>query len=232
MPNPITSLVTSTLGRKLLVAATGLLLLGFVISHLSGNLLIFQGQDALNSYAAFLKSMPGVLWGARIGLLVITVVHLWGTLTLTARNRQARPVHYQGRKSPASTFASRWMVLSGLTILLFVIYHLLHFTVGATHPDHYALQETVGEAARHDVYGMVVAGFQIPWVSAIYIAAQILLGMHLAHGISSVVQTLGINHPTYTPLIRRGGVGLAVLLALGNCSIPVAVLAGWIGDAA
>ncbi len=226
---PLLSYVTSTIGRKTLVAITGLMLFGFVIMHLAGNLLIYQGPAALNEYAAFLKSKPAVVWAGRIGLLGALSVHLWGTLSLAARNRSARPVGYRMRRTIVSTLSSRTMVLTGFTILAFVVYHLLHFTVGVTHPDHHALVEATATGTRHDVFAMVVAGFREPVVASIYIVAQVMLAVHLSHGVASTVQTLGFNHPTFTPLVKRGGITVAVLLALGNGSIPIAVLAGWIG---
>ena len=126
--------------------------------------------------------------------------------------------------------ASRTMVLTGLTVLAFIVYHLLHFTVGVTPPEHHAFSEVTVDGPRPDVYRMVVEGFRIPYVAAIYIIAQVVLAVHLSHGVASTIQTLGVNHPFYTPLVRRTGVALAALLALGNCSIPIAVLSGWIGS--
>jgi len=220
----------SSIGRKILVAATGLALLGFVIAHMLGNLQIFLGPDALNGYARSLKDLGPLLWVMRLGLLVVFVVHAVLAVRIAAENRAARPRRYVHAGRIQATTASRTMVVTGLMILLFVLYHLAHFTLGLTHPEHFAQEEIVpalgGEVARHDVYSMVVLGFQSPLVSGLYIAAMALLALHLSHAVASVFQTLGWNHPRRETLVRRAGAGLAWLIFLGNTSIPVAVLTG------
>lgn len=231
--NPLATFARSTVGRKMFVAVTGLLLLGFVVGHLAGNLLIFQGPEALNSYAYFLKSKPALVWAARIGLLAFFFLHLWSALTLNLKSRDARPQRYHMYKPLVATFASRTMVQTGLVVLAFVIFHLLHFTLGVTHPDHYSLTTQIqwqgATTEVHDVFSMVVRGFQQPLVAMSYIVAMVMLGLHLSHGIPSMLQTIGFNHPVYTPLVRKAGVALAVLLAAGNIAIPVSVLAGFVG---
>lgn len=227
--------VRSTIGAKFLVALTGLGLVGFLFGHMAGNLLIYKGRDALNAYAMGLKNLGPLLWVARIGLLALFLSHLGLALKLKLRNKSARPEPYRYQATVQASLASRTMVLSGLVILAFVVYHLLHFTLGVTQatPDGHnflSLTQTYrhdGEMSlRHDVYGMVVFGFQKWYVSAVYIVAQLILGLHLSHGISSVFQTLGWNAPRWWPLIQRIGLTLTILLVVGNCSIPLAVLFG------
>ena len=221
--NRIARLLASSIGGKLLVAVTGVLLLGFVVTHLLGNLLLLQGQDALNAYAAWLKSLP-VLWVARAGLLAIFVAHIGQAIRLTFANQAARPIPYaHPRASKNSTFASRSMIYTGLTIVAFVIYHLLHFTFGLIQPDAYDAVDALG---RHDVYGMVVAGFSHPAIAISYVVAMLLLGVHLLHGVQSVFQTLGVRGPRYEALIQKLSMGTAVVVFLGNASIPLTILLG------
>lgn len=206
----------NTLGLKAVMAVSGIALFVFVAAHLAGNLQIYEGPEKLNQYARLLRSMPSLLWGARITLLVMVILHIWSAVELFRRKRAARPVDYRRRAAIASTYASRTMYWSGPIILAFVIYHLMEFTfgVGGT-----SFQEG-------DVYENVVAGFQHPLVSGFYIFAMLLLGLHLAHGLSSLFQTLGFAHPRYTPMLKTVGTVVAWLIAVGNISIPIAVLAG------
>ena len=221
--NRIARLMASSIGGKLLMAVTGVLLLGFVVTHLLGNLLLLQGQDALNAYAAWLKSLP-VLWVARAGLLAIFVAHIGQAIRLTFANQAARPTPYaHPRASKNSTFASRSMIYTGLAIVAFVIYHLLHFTLGLIQPDAYDAVDALG---RHDVYGMVVAGFSHPAIAISYVVAMLLLGVHLLHGVQSVFQTLGANPSAYKVAIQRGAILLPGAIVLGNCSLPILV---WLG---
>ncbi len=217
--------LSSTVGIKFLVAVTGLIWVLFVTIHMLGNLQIYLGPEAINSYAAFLKSNPGPLWAARFGLLAALIVHVWGIMKLSLANRKARPTPYAVKKTVRSTFSSRTMVMSGLVLLSFVIYHLLHFTLGVTHPEHFRLEDAVG---RHDVYSMTVLGFQQPLVSIAYIVATLLLGLHLSHGISSLFQTMGLSRPWIAPLIERLGLVVTVIVVIGNVMIPLSALFGLI----
>jgi succinate dehydrogenase / fumarate reductase cytochrome b subunit len=217
--------LSSTVGTKFLVAVTGAILVAFVIGHMLGNLQIYLGPDAINSYAVFLKSKPGLLWGARLGLLAALLVHIWGITRLTLRNQGARPDAYAVKKPVASTFSSRTMVLSGALLLAFVVYHLLHFTIGATNPDQFHLTDELG---RHDVYSMTILGFQQPAIAFSYILAMGILGLHLGHGIASIFHSLGWSRPKTAPLIELAGRIIALLLVIGNISIPLAALLGWI----
>ena len=205
------------------MALTGCGLFLFVLTHMLGNLQIFLGPEALNRYGHFLQSTPEILWPARLGLLLILVVHVWSAVRITLENRAARPVAYAQYEAVAASYASRTMIWSGLIVTAFLVYHLLHFTLGVTHPDHYAVFDAQG---RHDVYRMVVRGFQQPLVSGFYVLAMSLLCLHLSHGVSSMFQSLGWKSETYCCAIDCFAKGTAALIFIGNCSIPLAVLTG------
>ncbi len=198
------------------MAITGVILFGFVTGHLLGNLQIFLGADRLNAYAAFLKGNLELLWGTRILLLVCVTAHIIVTVQLYQLKNKARPVAYAKKDNSHSTTASRSMYITGPMIAAFVVYHLLHLTVGAVHPQ---FSET-------DVYSNVVFGFQHWPVSLVYTIAIGLLCLHLRHGIYSMFQTLGIAHPRYTPRIKSIASLISVLYFIGYVSIPAAVLAG------
>jgi succinate dehydrogenase / fumarate reductase, cytochrome b subunit len=222
----MTRTLGSSIGAKAVMAVTGLALIGFVIAHMLGNLLVFAGQSAFNDYAATLQSLGGLLWVARIGLLGAVALHIGSAVRLNLLNASARPVAYKMITPSVSSYATRTMKYSGYILFAFIVYHLLHFTLGVTDPDAYALSETVDGVQRHNVYGMVIAGFKNPVVSISYIIAMVLLSMHLSHGISSLFQSLGINHPKYNGMIEKVGPTAGALVALGFISIPAAVLAG------
>ena len=200
------------------MAVSGCILFLFVVGHLIGNLQIYEGPDALNRYAVLLRTEPPLLWAVRIVLLAMVLLHIWSSVQLAARNISARPDGYVEKKAAGSSYASRTMYWSGPIILAFVIYHLLDFTFGKVNP-HFE---------PGNVYGNVVASFQVIPVAAFYIVAMLLLCLHLYHGLWSMFQSLGIAHPRWTPLLRRGAAVVAILIAAGNISIPVAVLAGWV----
>lgn len=216
---------TSSIGAKYVMAVSGVVLVGFVLQHMIGNLQVFLGWEKLNAYAAFLKSLGSLLWVARIGLIVAVLAHIASGLRLAWLNKQARPVGYRKQTSMHTNVFARTMAISGLILLAFVVYHLLHFTFGVTNPADYSLEDPLG---RHDVYSMVVRGFQQPLVSASYIVAMALVGMHLSHGATSMFQSLGLNHPKYNGMLNKVGPTIGVLVFLGNASMPVAVLLGLI----
>jgi succinate dehydrogenase / fumarate reductase cytochrome b subunit len=195
----------TTVFKKAIMAATGVVLFGFVIGHMIGNLQVYEGPDKLNAYGAFLHSMPGILWTVRIVLLACVTLHIVTTVQLALLKSAARPVGYVKKDNSHSSYASRTMYWSGPIIAAFVIYHIY---------------------MEGDVYNNVVRGFQSVPVSAFYIFAMALLCMHLYHGAWSMFQSLGINHPRYTPLLRRFAAVMAFVILIGNISIPVAVLAG------
>ncbi len=203
-------------GKKAVMAISGAALFGFVIAHLIGNLQVFESADKFNAYSRFLKSMPALLWSARIGLLVMVILHIVSTVLLALRKNEARPIAYVKRKATTSSYASRTMYWSGPIVLAFIIYHLMQFTfgVGGTRYD------------EADAYGNLVAGFQVPVVSIFYIVAMGLLCMHLYHGAWSMFQSLGINHPRYTPWLKNFAKIAAILIFAGFVSIPAAVMAG------
>jgi succinate dehydrogenase / fumarate reductase cytochrome b subunit len=217
MPRAMTFL-GSSIGRKVVMAVTGLVLYGFVIGHMLGNLQIYLGPKALNDYAVFLREFlhgQGI-WLARGGLLAALAAHLWAAITLTLSNWKARPIGYRRWQASESTYASRTMVWSGPILALFVGYHLAHLTLGAAHPEFVA----------EDVYRNVVVGFENPFVSAFYVLAMLALGLHMFHGFWSMLHTLGLSHPRYDALRKTLAGALAAVVVAGNVSIPVAVLTG------
>ena len=206
------------------MAATGVVLIAFIIGHLLGNLQIFLGPDWINSYAEHLRALGPFLWIIRVFLFVTVVLHIYFTIRLAIDNRRARPVAYKKKEHVKATFASRSMVLSGLVVFAFILYHLAHFTVRVTDPRFGLLK--ADPLNRYDVYSMMVYGFQNPIVSAFYILAIFLLALHLSHGSSSFFQSLGLNDKKLTPRLARWGRIFAWLIFVGYISIPVAVLLG------
>ena len=207
------------------MALTGLLLLGFVIGHLGGNLLIFLGPDALNDYAKHLRDLGPGLWAARTVLSAALIAHILTAICLTLENRKARPVGYVHRPDMETTYAARTMMASGFLVLAYIVYHLLHFTFRTTNP---AISHLTDKMGRHDVYSMVVLSFQNAPISIVYVLAMFLLCLHLKHGIASIFQTLGLNNEHCIPVAKRIGFILATLIFLGYIVIPLAVLFGGI----
>ena len=205
------------------MAVTGLLLFGWIVGHMTGNLKVFQGAEKFNAYAEFLREMgaplfpeSGVLWLVRGALTLALVIHVWSATSLTLINRRARDKDYETRKSVQLDYAARTMRWSGYLIAFYIIYHLMHLTWGNVHHDFVA----------GNPYANLVSGFQVLPVALIYIAANLLLGMHLYHGLWSMFQSLGLNHPTYNLWRRYFAVTFAVVVCLGFISVPVAVLTG------
>jgi succinate dehydrogenase / fumarate reductase cytochrome b subunit len=208
----------STVGKKIVMAVTGILLFVFVIGHLLGNLQVFEGPAKLNAYGAFLHSIGEFLWPVRIILLIAVTLHIVATVQLALRKKRARPVEYSVKKAIASSYASRTMYWSGPIVLAFIIFHLLHLTAGYIHPG--------AAYIEGDVYHNVVSGFQVWWVSLSYIVAISLLGLHLRHGLWSMFQSLGIHQPQHTARLKAAAMVIAVLIVLGYISIPISVLLG------
>ena len=214
------------------MAITGMALFLFVVMHLLGNLQIFLGPEALNRYGHFLQSNPEIIWPARIGLLLMVALHIWAAIKLSAENKAARPISYANAPAPvAASYASRTMLMSGLIIAAFIIYHLLHFTaqvqaINLTGKDFVRLYDSQG---RHDVFAMMVTGFRQPLVSGFYILAMALLSLHLRHGVSAMFQSLGWKNKTCTPLIDCFAKVAALVIFIGYISIPLAVLLHLIG---
>ena len=229
--NIVANLFKSSLGRKYIMAISGAALFLFVVGHLLGNLQIFLGPKAINRYGDFLQSNKEILWPARLGLLLMVALHIWAAVKLSAENKAARPIGYADNPVPlAASYASRTMLMSGLIIAAFVLYHLLHYTVQVrslnfTGKDFLALQDAEG---RHDIFRMMVAGFSQPLVSGFYILAMGLLCLHLSHGVSATFQSVGLKNEVCGPLIDRFARAAAWLIFLGYISIPIAVLLGYL----
>jgi succinate dehydrogenase / fumarate reductase cytochrome b subunit len=213
----------ATLGKKVVMAITGVVLFGYVIGHLAGNLQIFSGNpENINNYAIFLHTHTAALWAVRALLLVAVLLHMWSAFQLWLRKRSARPVGYVKKDDVPTAYAARTMYWSGPIIAAFVIFHILHLTTG----DVFPLQHLADNPEHYDVYANVILGFQHPAVSAAYIFAICLLCLHLYHGIWSMFQSVGLSHPRYTPGLKRFSAIFAILVAAGYISIPVAVLTG------
>jgi len=225
----ISSFYLSSIGKKMIVAITGVILLLFVIGHLIGNLQIFLGPRWINDYAQHLRDLGPLLWLVRIVLLVSVGLHIYFTIWLAIDNRRARPDNYVERQHVKATFASRHMVVSGLIVLVFIIYHLAHFTT-RTADKRFALLKA-DPLGHYDVYSMMVYGFQNIYVSIFYVIGLFLLTLHLTHGSSSFFQSLGLNDRKLNPRLAFGGRIFAWLLFAGYTAIPVAVLLGLIKPA-
>ena len=213
----------TSLSSKVAVALTGLGLVGFVVFHMLGNLQVFEGPNALNGYAAFLREMPIVLWTARLGLLAVAVVHIALAVQLALRNRRARPVAYAVREYRAASLASRTMALTGSLLLLFILFHLLHLTAGLVDPS---FSNQVDERGRPDVYGKMIHAFNNPLYVALYCAGQLVLGLHLSQAVSGSLQTLGLEHAALNRLFKVAGPATALFVVLGNLMIICAVFLG------
>jgi succinate dehydrogenase / fumarate reductase, cytochrome b subunit len=200
------------------MAVTGIIGIGYVIVHSAGNLLVFAGPKAINAYAAALKGNPALLWGVRIVLLVAVVLHVAAAWQLTLQSRTARPVGYERHEPRTSTWGSRSMRWGGLLLLVFIVLHILHFTVGSLDP--------AGVFTKEDVYTNVVASFQIWWVAAFYIGVMVALGLHLFHGAWASPRTLGAARPGPTPLKRRVAWVLAIAVWAAFTAVPLAIFAG------
>jgi succinate dehydrogenase / fumarate reductase cytochrome b subunit len=222
--------VKSSIGAKVVMGVTGVMLIGFVVMHMVGNLQVFLGPETLNAYGKMLHDLGGLLWVARFGLIGAVVLHIASGLRLASLNKAARPVRYVHETTVQASFASRYMKMSGLVVLAFVVYHLLHFTLGGATPDHTSLMTKLSDGTDvKDIYKMVVLGFQQPAVSAAYIIAMVLLGLHLNHGATSLFQSLGLRNVKYNTLIDKVGPALSIFVVVGNCSMPIAILTGLIG---
>ncbi len=219
----------SSIGKKFIVALTGIILILFVVGHLLGNLQIFLGPKWINGYSQHLRDLGPLLWLIRSFLLITVILHIYFTVLLAIENRRARPNGYVEQTHVKATFAARSMVMSGLIILAFLIYHLAHFTVRATDPRFALLKND--PLNHYDVYSMMVYGFQNIFVSSFYVLGMFLLTLHLSHGSSSFFQSLGLNDKQMAPRLARGGRIFAWLIFAGYTSIPVAVLLGLVKPA-
>ncbi len=219
------NLFTSTVGRKVLMAVTGLLLVLFITVHLLGNLSVFLGADGINAYAKHLHDLGPLVWVFRLVMLCLFAVHITFGIQLYMENRAATPEAYAIQKTLVTTFSAKTMIYTGLIILVFLIYHLLHFTVQVTNPEISAHHLPLDAAMRPDVFSMVVLSFQKVFIAAIYIIGMIALGFHLAHGVSSWVQTFGLSTGPSQDKVRIIGKLLAIVYALAYIAIPLFILA-------
>ena len=215
----------TTIGKKLIMAVTGLILVGYLILHMYGNLHTFQGPEELNAYGVFLRSVGSpalmneqALWTVRIILLVSALLHIWAAVALTQLDWASRPVGYRTRRVVSASWASRTMRWSGVLIAIFVVYHILHFTIGSVHPSF----------DRHDIYHNVTVAFRNPLVALFYIVTMILIGLHLWHGVWSMFQTLGLNNRGRNRFWGGVAAVVSVVVALGFISVPFAILVGMV----
>jgi succinate dehydrogenase / fumarate reductase cytochrome b subunit len=232
--NIVSNIFSSSLGKKYIMAVTGFVMFVFVIGHLAGNLQIFLGPEAINRYGHFLQSNPEIIWPARIFLLLMLVLHIWAAVKLSAENKAARPIAYGTWQPVGSTYASRTMLMSGIIIFVFIVYHLLHFTVQTkwVNLTGQNFVEFTDPEKRHDIYRMMIVGFSNGWVSGFYILGMALLCLHLSHGASSMFQSIGWKSPVYGPFLDQASRWLAVAIFIGYTSIPVAILVGFVKEVA
>jgi succinate dehydrogenase cytochrome b subunit len=220
--NPARRFWRSTIGRKIVMAITGLIGLGFLVAHITGNLLVFKGPDAINAYSHFLHG-PGaeLLWVARVVLVVSLILHVAAAYSLTRQSHRARPDDYTKRVPQASTLASRVMRWGGVLLLVFIVYHILHFTTGTFSPG--------GPFVEGDVYHNVVQAFHVWWVALFYMVSMVFLGLHLYHGAWSSARTLSIAGDSPNPLHHRVSAVIGIAVWLGFTLVPLAVLLGVVG---
>lgn len=225
----VTNIFSSSLGKKYIMAVSGLILVLFVVAHLLGNLQIFLGPESINRYGHFLQSNIEILWPARIFLLLMIGLHIWSAIKLSIENKAARPVPYANWNPTVATYASRTMLMSGIIVFVFIVYHLLHYTalvqsINMTGRNFASFEDSQG---RHDIFKMMVVGFKQPVVSGFYVIGVGLLCLHLSHGLSAMFQSLGWKNKAYTPCLEKGAKVVAWLIFLGYISIPVAILFGY-----
>jgi succinate dehydrogenase / fumarate reductase cytochrome b subunit len=206
----------STIGKKAIMAVTGLILFGFLIAHMLGNLQIFLGPEVMNHYAETLHGNPPLLWSVRTVLLISVVLHIWASVSLWSLKKEARPVAYVKKANVSSTWASRTMMLSGPLVAAFVVFHLLHLTTGTIPLPFIPLH----------AYENLVTGFSVIPIAILYIVVMVFIGFHLSHGIWSMFQSIGFSHPKYTPMIKTFAAVFAWILIAGFISVPLAVLTG------
>lgn len=215
----------TSIGKKVLMAATGLMLSGFIVGHLLGNLTIFFGPALINSYAYHLEEWKPVVWTARIILLVLVTIHILSAICLTIKNKKARPVPYAKKEHQTTSIGARTMAVTGTVILSFIVFHLMHFTFRVTHPE---LSNGVDANGHRDVYRMVVLSFQRPELAFTYIAALTLLFLHLSHGLWSMFQSVGLLGERTLPIAKKAASAVSFVLYLAYISIPLSCFLGWV----
>jgi succinate dehydrogenase / fumarate reductase cytochrome b subunit len=215
----------ASIAKKTVMAISGAAFILFVIGHMVGNWQLFMGPEVLNAYAVTLRELGPLLWAVRAIMFIFLILHVWTGIRLYLENRWARPIGYQKKDTVQASLASRTMIWSGLGILLYVVYHVLHFTLFVTNPHYANLKDANGHT---NVYAMVVDGFSNYWISGVYILAMAFLAYHLSHAVPSMFQTVGWNRPQYHMGFRIIGVAFALFMFIGYSIMPVAVLAGWV----
>jgi len=231
--NLLKNLFCSSIGKKYIMAVSGVVLFLFAIGHLIGNLQVFLGPYSINRYGAFLQGpMKEFLWPIRLVMLTLVVLHIWSASRLTLENRAARPVGYNVWNPTAATFASRTMFLGGLAIAFFIIYHLLHYTVlaqvgGANFAESAGFVYNLDGKEVHDIYKMLIVGFNVKIVAIFYIIAVGLISLHVSHGAEAIFQSFGLLSPSYEKIIKCFAKAIAVFLFVGYSSIPVAIMLGF-----
>lgn len=230
--NPLIAWLFSSIGKKTVVALTGILLVLFIVGHLLGNLTFFLGPDAINLYAKKLHDLGPILWVVRAGLIAVIGLHIVFTMLLWKENQTARPSKYEYKTHVQSTVFARTMRLSGIVIFVFVIFHLAHFTLRIIDPAYSQMKTMLDGHEVLDVYRMVVAGFSVWWVSLFYVVSLALVAFHLSHGIGSLFQTLGLTNRSVQPVFAGAGRLLAWILFLGFSSIPISIFIFGLGKEA
>jgi succinate dehydrogenase / fumarate reductase cytochrome b subunit len=211
----------TTIGKKMMMAVSGLVLFGFSIVHMLGNMQIFVGREAINSYHVLLYGLPTLLWSARIVLLAALVAHVVSAYQLTVINKRARPLGYARSHHAATSYAARTMVVSGVLLFLYLLHHIAHMTLGYT--------RGLGYAHDHvDVYANLVQSYRMPWMALISVVAALVFGSHVRHGAWSTFQSLGVSYRRYDTALRGAAVGIAAFVTLGYVSVPLAVMFGFV----
>jgi|GEM_PF-88886 len=213
----------TSIGKKVLMALTGLMLSGFIVGHLLGNLTIFAGRDLINSYAFHLEELKPLVWAARITLLILVIIHILTAICITIKNKKARPVNYAKKENQTTSAGARTMAITGTVILAFIIFHLMHFTWRITHPE---ISNSIDANGHRDVFKMVVLSFQQPLLAFGYIAALTLLFLHLSHGLWSLFQSLGLLGERTLPIAKKIACAASFVLYLAYVSIPLACFFG------
>lgn len=212
-----THFFTTTLGKKVVMAVTGVIMFGYLVGHLAGNVQVFRGAASINDYAAFLHHSPGILWGTRLLLIASVVLHIWAAIQLYALKVRARgPVAYSKKGNRGASLSSRIMIWTGYGLAAFIVYHLLHFTTGTLHSDF----------VDADVHHNMISAFHRPEIALLYVVAMVFVAMHLQHGLFSMTQSLGLSHPRYANRAKVIGIAVAIILAAGFALIPIAVIVG------
>jgi len=226
--------LTSTISLKIVMMVTGVLGAGFVLFHMLGNMQIFLGRDAYNDYAQFMQGLGVFVWVARGGLLTILILHVAASIALVQRNTRARPERYESLKQRRTSLSAMYMMELGIVLLLFIAFHIAHFTLGVTavnfgEVNYYELQQLVEAGARRDTYAHFIISFQQPEIASLYIVSMIALAAHLSHGVTSAFKTAGIAIGRWRPPFEVLGPAFGVIIGLGNISMPLAIWAGFIG---